>query len=85
MKSDVWTADHKICIFATNQIVADPTYEEEQLATGFINVVWDTSSKELINVSKDGGTAITESNFETMFTQSQKRANETIALIKQGK
>jgi len=80
-----WPSSATFAVFETNQVVADPSYEEEQLATGFINVVWDIEENQLISVGKDGGTAISESQFETIFKDSEKRASEVAKLIKDAK
>lgn len=75
------------CTFAVfeEEILADPTYEEEALCSGLISIVWNSSTSSLISVSKQGGTAISETQLEDLFNKAADQSTLIIDLLKQTK
>ena len=61
-------------------ILADPTYEEEQLAISTLSIVHNTRGK-LVSVVKPGGVLVTEQSLRECIARAQERVQEVAKLV----
>eukprot|EP00026_Physarum_polycephalum_P015344 Phypoly_transcript_15998.p1 GENE.Phypoly_transcript_15998~~Phypoly_transcript_15998.p1 ORF type:complete len:280 (+),score=45.09 Phypoly_transcript_15998:49-888(+) len=61
-------------------ILADPTYEEEQLAVSTLSIVHNTQGK-LVSVVKPGGVIVTEQSLHECIARAQERVHEVTRLV----
>jgi exosome complex component RRP43 len=65
-----------------DNVLADPTFEEESLSSGSLSIVWDSSSKSALSVDKSGGTGLTSNQFDELFKLSAQQSVKLTDLLK---
>ncbi|KAI1278447.1 Exosome complex component RRP43 [Halotydeus destructor] len=68
-------------IFDNDVVLADPNYEEEQLASGLATITWDVESDSLIAVHKHGGSGLSDEQLDLLFKMAKARSKQLLNIL----